>query len=129
MGEYLLINKLNKLGVKASVASAGLGALVGHGADPHTVTIMAEHGIDVDGHLARQLNSELVRQHELILVMEDWQRKEIESLYPFARGRVHTLGKWGTGDISDPYKKPIDAFLEAYENIDQACDEWCKKVW
>ncbi|MEN8170729.1 MAG: low molecular weight protein-tyrosine-phosphatase [Pseudomonadota bacterium] len=129
MGEYLFSDKLAARGVDVSVASAGIGALVGHGADPHAVTVMAEHGINVGPHRARQLNAELATQYELILVMEEWQRKEIESLYPFARGRVHSMGKWGTGDIGDPYRKPIGAFVEAYEKIEQACDEWCKKVW
>lgn len=128
-GEFLLRDKLSKLGVEVSVASAGIGALVGHGADSKALTVMAEHGIDAGDHRARQLTAELITQHELILVMEDWQKKEIESLYPFSRGRVHTLGKWGVGDIDDPYKKPIAAFVEAYEKINTACDEWCKKVW
>lgn len=129
MGEYLFSAKLKKRGVTVAVASAGIAALAGRGAEPHTVTVMAEHGIDVSAHRARQLDAELICQHELILVMEEWQRKEIENLYPFARGRVHTLGKWGTGDIADPYRKPIEAFVETFERIDQACEEWCKKVW
>lgn len=129
MGEYLFSAKLKKRGVAVSVASAGIAALVGRGADPHTINVMAEHGLDVGAHCARQLDAELIRQHELILVMEDWQRKEIEHLYPFACGRVHTLGKWGVGDIADPYRQPIEAFVETFEKIDQACEEWCKKVW
>jgi protein-tyrosine phosphatase len=129
MGEYLFSAKLKKRGVAVAVSSAGIAALVGRGAEPYTVTVMGEHGIDVAAHRARQLDASLIRQHELILVMEEWQRKEIENIYPFARGRVHTLGKWGTGDIADPYRKPIEAFVEAFEKIDQACEEWCKKVW
>jgi protein-tyrosine phosphatase len=61
--------------------------------------------------------------------MEAWQVKEIEHLYPYARGRVHLLGKWSELEISDPYKKPKEAFVEAYEKIDRACEEWCHKLW
>jgi protein-tyrosine phosphatase len=129
MGEYLLRQRAAAADATVSVASAGLGALVGHGADPCAVEIMNEHGVDMGAHRAQQLTPELVKQYELILVMERWQQREIESLYPFARGRVHLLGKWGDTEIADPYKEPKEIFLEAYKKIDMACNEWCKKLW
>ena len=110
------------------VSSAGLGALIGQGADEYAIEIMTEHGLDSAAHRARQLNNEMVKQNELILVMEIWQKKEIESFFPYARGRVHLLGKWGDSEISDPYKKNKQAFIETFEKINKACDEWCDKV-
>ncbi len=128
MAEYLLQKKIKKHGMDICVSSAGLGALVGHGADEYTIEVMKEHNIDGVAHRARQLDSEMVKQSELILVMEHWQQKEIENLYPYARGRVHLLGKWAETEISDPYKKPKEAFVHAYEKINKACDEWCDKL-
>ena len=110
------------------VSSAGLGALVGHSADEYAIEVMKENGIDGAAHRARQLDNEIVKRNELILVMEHWQKKEIESLYPYARGRVHLLGKWADAEISDPYKKPKDAFVHAFEKINKACDQWCNKL-
>ena len=110
------------------VCSAGLGALVDQGADEYAIEVMTEHGIDGTAHRARQLDDEIVKRNELILVMEHWQKKEIESLYPYARGRVHLLGKWTDTEISDPYKKPKDAFVHAFEKINKACDQWCNKL-
>jgi protein-tyrosine phosphatase len=127
MGEYLL--RSGTAGAGVTVASAGLGALVGHGADPLALEVMAEHGIDIGAHRAQQLTSQLVKEHELILVMELWQQREIERLYPFARGRVHLLGKWGGVEIADPYRQPKTVFVEAFEKIERACDEWCRKLW
>jgi protein-tyrosine phosphatase len=129
MGEYLLRRKAEILGKSVSVASAGLGALVGHKADPLAIEVSSDHQLNLLPHRAQQLTGELVRQHELILVMEAWQVKEIEHLYPYARGRVHLLGKWSELEISDPYKKPKEAFVEAYEKIDRACEDWCHKLW
>jgi len=60
--------------------------------------------------------------------MEQWHQKEIEQRYPFSRGRVHLLGKWGGSEIGDPYKKPKEQFVAAYERIERACQEWCKKL-
>lgn len=128
MAEYLLRQKLDKVDVSVSISSAGLGALVGHGADEFAVEVMAEHGVDVSAHLARQLDEELVKKNELILVMEGWQLKEIERLFPYARGRVHLLGKWSDMEIEDPYKKSKEAFVEASVKVDKACEEWCRKL-
>lgn len=128
MGESLLQHYVADAGAELRVASAGLGALVGHPADDKAVEVMAAHGHDITPHRARQLDSTLVKQHELILVMERWQQQEIEKLYPFSRGRVHLLGKWGGVEIADPYRKPKEFFIEAYDKIETACQEWTKKL-
>ena len=128
IAECLLQQKIKKRGMDTRVSSAGLGALVGQGAEEYAIEVMQENYIDGTAHRARQLNNEMVKQNELILVMEHWQQKEIESLYPYARGRVHLLGKWGETEISDPYKKPKQAFIETFKKINQACDEWCDKL-
>ena len=128
MAEYLLQYKIKKQGMGTRVSSAGLGALIDQGADEYAIEVMSEHGIDGTTHRARQLDHEIVKRNELILVMEHWQKKEIESLYPYARGRVHLLGKWADVEISDPYKKSKDAFVHAFEKINKACDQWCNKL-
>ena len=128
MAEHLLQYKIKKQGMGTRVSSAGLGALIDQGADEYAIEVMSEHGIDGTTHRARQLDHEIVKRNELILVMEHWQKKEIESLYPYARGRVHLLGKWADVEISDPYKKSKDAFVHAFEKINKACDQWCNKL-
>ena len=128
MGEYLLRQLSRDKGSDISVSSAGLGALVGHGADDLAIEVMLENGIDVSAHRARQLDEALVKNNELILVMEQWQQKEIERLYPFARGRVHLLGKWDESEISDPYKQSKLQFIKAFEKIDASCQQWCEKL-
>ena len=128
MAEFLFRQRLGEIDANISVSSAGLGALVGQGADEKTIEVMTENGLDISAHIARQLSDELVKQNELILVMEFWQQKEIEGLYPYARGRVHLLGKWSDMEVEDPYKKSREAFVEAFENIDQLCQQWCEKL-
>jgi protein-tyrosine phosphatase len=128
MAEYLLQQMIKKNGMDIHVSSAGLGALVGQGADEHAIDVMREHGVDGTAHSARQLDDDMVKQNDLILVMEHWQKNEIESLFPYARGRVHLLGKWDDEEISDPYKKPKNAFVDAFEKIDNACGKWCGKL-
>jgi protein-tyrosine phosphatase len=128
MAEFVFRQRFEESGVNILVSSAGLAALVGHGADEQVIEVMTENGLDISAHLARQLSDELVKKNELILVMELWQQKEIESIYPYARGRVHLLGKWSDMEVEDPYKKPKEAFVEAFVKIDQLCQQWCEKL-
>ena len=128
MAEFLFRQRLGEIDANISVSSAGLGALVGQGADEKAIEVMTENGLDISAHIARQLSDELVKQNELILVMEFWQQKEIEGLYPYARGRVHLLGKWSDMEVKDPYKKSREAFVEAFVEIDQLCQQWCEKL-
>lgn len=129
MGGYLLMQHAVEANAEVKVASAGICALVGHCADPLAIEVMSEHGFDITAHRAQQLTQTLVKEFELILVMERWQQQEIERIYPYARGRVHLLGKWEGMEISDPYKKPKASFIEAFEKIDKACKEWCNRLW
>ena len=126
MGEYLLRQMIGT--PEVSIASAGLGALVGHGADKNAIEVMNKHGVDISSHKPRQLDDIIIKQNELILVMESWQKKEIVSLYPYSRGRVHLLGKWNEVEIYDPYRLSKDVFIEVYEKIENACKEWCVKL-
>lgn len=112
---------------KVRVESAGLAALVGRPADPLAVELMAERGIDASGHRARQLSPEMIREFELLLVMEGWQVREIERLAPHARGKVFRLGHWRDFDIPDPYKQPKDAFQRSLDGIDRGIED-LKKV-
>jgi protein-tyrosine phosphatase len=100
------------------VGSAGLGAVVGAGAHPVTVELMQARGLDLSGHVARQLTPELVREFELVVTMEKWQVREVERLDPSARGKVFRLGHWSGFDIPDPHGRPRELFLEALRLID-----------
>ena len=53
-----------------NVSSAGLAALVGHKAEPSACQLMMKKGIDISGHRACQLHTEMIRKTDLILVME-----------------------------------------------------------
>lgn len=125
IGEYLLRAALPST---ISVSSAGLGALVGHPADDHALELMREHGIDASAHIARQLSAALVASHELILVMTERQKEQLEAAYPSARGRVFRYGHWQKVDIADPYQQDRAAFEAAYTLIAAATPSWAEKL-
>lgn len=125
MAEQLL---REALGAEFSVSSAGLGALIGHPADAHARALMAERGSDIEAHRARQINAELVRQHDLILVMTLRQKQEVEAQYPAARGRVFRFCHWSQQDVADPYQLARDAFEEALALIEQGVADWQRRL-
>ncbi|MBP6133345.1 MAG: low molecular weight phosphotyrosine protein phosphatase, partial [Thauera sp.] len=59
LAEFLLRDRLAARGRAATVASAGIGALVGHPADETTQRVALRHGIDLSPHVARQLTPEI----------------------------------------------------------------------
>ncbi len=126
MAEVLLQQKNPGL----NVFSSGLGALVGKPADPTSVKLMDEKGIDLTQHCAQQINSVLVSKSDLILTMEQKHVNAIQSKFPESRGKVHLIGKWiDNQEVPDPYKKEEDAFISALSLIESGLDGWQKKLW
>lgn len=108
--------------------SAGMSALVGHGADPVAVQIMAERGIDITAHRARMLTDAIVRDSDLILVMDDQQKQQITTKYPHVRGKVFRLGEAASLDIPDPYQQSTEMFHTVFSMMENCVNEWVKRI-
>ena len=52
---------------------------------------MQRLGIDMQPHIARKLNAELIKKADLILVMSNNQLKHIEQTWYFAKGKTYRL--------------------------------------
>lgn len=111
-----------------AVWSAGLGAVIGNPADPLTIEIAAEHGLDLSAHRAVQLAGWMCQVAELILVMEQSHQTELEQRYPLVRGKVYRLGELGKFDIADPYQQPRAAFEAAYADIARGVSDWVPRI-
>jgi protein-tyrosine phosphatase len=101
------------------IRSAGLAAPVGRPADPLAVDLMARRGLDLSAHRATLLTHELLRDHELVVGMEQWHVRELERQFPSARGRVFRLGHWGGFDIPDPHGRSREMFVEVVRLLDR----------
>ena len=124
-GEYLLKSLLPN----RAIASAGVGALVGKPADKTAMLVANEHGVNIENHIAQQLTSELCREFDLILVMEQGHINAVTNIAPEARGKTMLLSQWSNKqDIPDPYRQSREAFDYAYELISQSCQSWSKKL-
>ena len=107
-----------------TVESAGLGALVGHSASEHAVDLLAERGIDISSHRARQLTPEMVGIADLVLVMESRHKKSIETADAAVRGKVFRLGEWRDTEINDPYRQSRAVYEEVLADIDDGVADW-----
>lgn len=129
MAEAILRNALhqNKQS-NCHVFSAGLGALTGYPPDNNAQELLLEKGLDISQHRASQINKEMIRKADLILVMEQGHKLSIEENEPSAKGKVFRLGEWGKFDIPDPYQKGMSAFKISLDLIEQGVEQWVNKL-
>ena len=111
-----------------NITSAGLTALTGAMADPLSIQIANENGLDLSAHRAQQVTTILCKQSELILVMEQSHKTQLESLNPSVRGKVYLLGHFGPFEIADPYRQNRAAFDLAYQGISQGVADWRSRI-
>jgi protein-tyrosine phosphatase len=111
-----------------TIRSAGLGALVGSPADPHSVQIMAEQGIDISAHRAQSISTRLVQEADLILTMDLEQKQAVENGFIGSKGKVFRLGEFAKLDIADPYRQGIDRFRKAHSLIQQGVQVFAKRI-
>jgi len=112
-----------------TVRSAGLAAVVGAGADETALAVAAEAGVDLAGHVARQVTAEIAAGADLILVMEPAHRAEIARRYPQLSGRTLLFDHWtGARGIPDPYRKPETFHREVRDQILAAATAWTRRL-
>ena len=112
-----------------TVGSAGLAAVVGHGADADAAKVADEIGVDLSGHVARQLTPEIGAAHDLILVMEPGHRAEIFRRFPALSGKVMLFDQWiGGQGVADPYRRSIETHRASRDRIVAAAEPWIARL-
>lgn len=110
------------------VCSAGLAARAGAPADANAVALLSGRGLDISSHRSRQLNESDILGAELVLVMERWQKSEIERRCPAGRGRIFLLAHWQGVEIADPLGGSMAIFEDVFANIDAAIGSWIERI-
>jgi len=112
-----------------TVESAGLGALVGKGADATATSVAQDNQLSLAGHSARQLTGQMCREYDLILVMEKRHISALCEIAPEMRGKVMLFGHWdGEREIPDPYRKSREAFEAVYTLLDRSARQWAQAL-
>lgn len=103
------------------VTSYGLDAALDHPAEEAGRSLARAYGLDLDGHRTRRLDDEVVRSTDLLLVMEAWQARAIESRWPAAQARVRLLGDFLPAPpfgIEDPWGQPEPVWRNVFQRIE-----------
>lgn len=112
-----------------TVTSAGIGALVGQGADPLAAEVAAERGLSLDGHVARQFTPEMGAAQDLILVMEPGHKEALTRLAPALSGRVMLFDQWtGARGVADPYQRSREFHAAIHDEIAAAAAGWARRL-
>lgn len=111
-----------------SICSSGLSALVGSSAQETIRKLASRRGLDLEDHKGAQIDESMVLENDLILVMTTPQKVELEQRYPAARGRVFLLGRWGVGEIPDPYGGTEALYTAVGRQIRKAVNQWVDKL-
>lgn len=127
VAEALLRQALGPAAVE--VESAGTAALAGKPADPMARELMAERGVDLAAHVARQATGDMLVRSDLILVSERAHLQWVVDHFPALRGRVFRLTRWsGDMDVWDPHAQPRAAFEKALAAIDAGIAGWLPRL-
>lgn len=125
IGERLLKKYLPAL----SIRSAGICGLEGYVADSLAVGVCQQHGVSLHGHVGRKLTLSMLRESDLILAMEAKQLNHISAMAPELRGKCMLFGRWiAVKEIPDPYCKSQEAFEYVFSLLDQASQEWARRL-
>jgi protein-tyrosine phosphatase len=126
LASVYLAAKLEGIGVRISVQSAGLDTTPGKPAHHLARTTAQRHGLSLEKHATTLVTSALVDQADVIIVMEYQQQYQLVSRHPdAARKAFHLRSFYDSNwtDIEDPYSGDQGDFEACYQIITQACDK------
>jgi len=132
MAEGLLRHRLQEEGLEAHhrVLSAGVWAVDGHQASHNAITVMAERGIDITGHIAHTINANDVAEADLILVMTKEHDQVIRNTWPQYGWKIHGLSEivGKRKDVRDPYGGPIGEYRVCADTLSEYIEGGLERI-
>ena len=126
MAAAILRRRIAELGLEDQIVvlSAGVWAEDGHEASTNAVTTLAERGMDLTGHRSRLLTPALLRESDLVLVMEEAHRRSLFHLAPQHLGKVYLLTEMSGkhADVADPYGGPVEGYERTADELEKLID-------
>ena len=116
MAEVLLRRHLERAGVEATVSSAGLYA-GGAPATEHGVATMADRGLDLAGHVSRQLDKDMLQRADLVIAMARMHVREAAVVVPESLAKTFTLKELAQG-----------AAAVGERRVDEPLADWLSRI-
>lgn len=123
MAEALFQHKVQKMGKigDIEVRSAGIHKFKGTCISSHTLTVLAEYGIQCDRQ-PQGINLELLKWADLVLTMTRFHKYMVIAFYPKISNKIFTLkefvGEQNSLDISDPVGRSLSRYRQCAQDID-----------
>ena len=125
---------------KFNILSAGISALPGMNPTPEAIKVMAEQGIDISRYIATQVQEDLVKKADLILVMSNTHKDYIKTKFTFTQDKIYLLKEFAqigefksirstdeNYEVVDPLGRPIEFYRivarELKENLEKILDK------
>ena len=86
---------------RLNIISAGIFALSGISPTSEAISVMFEQGIDISQHHAQELQEELIKKADKILVMTNEHKEYIHKEFPFAQNKTFLLKKFTLNNKSE----------------------------
>jgi protein-tyrosine-phosphatase len=131
VGEAVLRDRLATHGLDDwTVSSAGTWAQWKRGASEHSVTLMAEQGIDITGHQAQIIELEHMQQSDLILCMESGHVQALKAEFPLYANKVYYFSEMAGQQysITDPYGGTLNEYRRMTEELTTIIDDGLERI-
>lgn len=121
----------NKIAVEkdlpVKIESAGIFANEGDAASAEAIAVMKAYDIDLLGHHAQNINTELLEKSDLVLTMTMAHKMVLEQ---YLGDKVYTLLEFAgmDGDIPDPYGGDVDEYKACAESLYEALLKVADKI-
>lgn len=133
MAQGLLKNMLREEGIKdVKVSSAGIAALPSFAIYGVLEKVLKEEEIEISNHKPTRVTPQIVKDADLILVMEKRHKEAILEMAPEVKNRVFLLkefaGEKKNLDIPDPIGQPEEAYRSRLQEIKGYLFKILKKI-
>lgn len=102
------------------VESAGVWAYGGSSATGYAQTVVGEQGLDLTAHQSKSTSPQLIMDFDLLIVMEETHKSELQSLYPGIARKIYTLRELagGEGDFQDPVGGSLEDYRKTRDELE-----------
>jgi protein-tyrosine-phosphatase len=106
---------------KWRVESAGVWAYNGARATTNAQKAMQERGLDLSGHTSQPAEGTLIKQFDVIVVMEVEHKSVLQQSHPDLADRIYTIRELagGQGDFNDPVGGSLEIYKAAAEELEE----------
>jgi protein-tyrosine-phosphatase len=132
MAAALMRDRIAKAGLdsEVQVVSAGVWAETGNRASSNATAVLRLRGIDLAPHRSQTLTHALIKEANIILVMEEAHRRSIFYMAPEVLGKVYLLTEMAGrhDDVADPFGGRIEEYEAAVDDLTKLIDKGLPKI-